>query len=800
MLTYCTASVTGPVIAETQSLVQTLRDLCVRPLAPVPSPVLYLDYNTSINTMPSSARGEALVGVPEVIDGTSAIPSDGWGKEGSLESRTRHLNRQPDLGPPDVVYIRKRFTPVVGASRVFGFYHFVRGVDVKSAASISLYLHNLVNKGLDPQTWVSSGTYDIVGATYRSFNALSKIDVVVDLKLPGGISAHGVDAHGTQVELTDDLWTETAVCAALRHVSSTGEHPLYPCLRVMQPTFDMFEDDFLAAAHECVGSWSGAGRHDSFEMQATVSNSRIAFAISEYLLSHCRYDRAIEFFSSEPLVSSCIDSLVHVANAHRLKNDLEAASEYIDKVLESKPDSYLAWIGRARIAKAKGESMQAFDAASKACQSESAGIGAFVTLADICADLKRYQEAFIALNTASMPQLELDYYLRDLVPNRGNKTAPSSGSANGFDAVNVMASRLKKERTAFNSKCDESLSELPGKMMTPVEHSCYGVLVKILNDVGWDKLLSIRGSAFVMETDIDKNQGEEAVNAFDNLQEAAAHESSNGTAGEGDAPSEGDEDASKPDSRIDVPESPIPEGLMDVPITPSDNSKLTSGGLAKNVGKVVCKPWLDYLVTVMYEDLRALAVWNAEERSQPQLSSAKSNGTSNSNTSSGSLNDVDVEAGASSEQLRRTPEQIAASSKRPAADWLRRGELALRLEKSEEAKSAFWTCIRLSEKAKTPAISARLNLMSLGASEGDAISTISCADNVWSFLDSNCDRKTSAKSVNAPKQIQRSIFNLTSKLGLRTVRETLDNSDVDRNRLGTLLLDAVSWKVHGYSM
>lgn len=742
------------------------------------------------------------MGVSEVIDGTSPIPTDGWGKEKPLESRTRNLNRLPELGPPDVVYIRKRFAPVVGASRVFGYYHFVRGVDVRSAASISAYLVDLVNKGLDAQTWVSSGTNEIVGATYRSFNALSKIDIVVDLKIPGGISAHGVDAHGTKIDLTESMWIETAVCAALRHVSGCGEHPLYPCLRVMRPPFEPFEEDLLAAAEQCVGAWSGVGRYDGMEVQASASNSRIGFAISEHLLSYCRYDRAIDFFASDGMTSACSDSLVHAAAAHRLKNDLHIASDYIDKVLERDPNSSLGWIGRSKIAKTKGELVDAMEAASKACKCESAGIGAHVTLADICADLKRYQEAFIALNSASMPQLELDYYLRDLVPNRSNKTSPSSGAANGCDAVNVLSVRLKKERTAFNSKCDEALSELSGKMMTPTEHDCYHVLVKILNDVGWDKLLAIRGSAFVMETDINENP-DESVNAFDDLSNGVSRETGNGSAPEDDDDSSKEDDeesSSKPVKRLHVPESPVPEGLMDVPITPSDNRQHAAGAaaLSKNAGKVVCKPWLDYLVTVMYEDLRALAVWNAEERSHPQP--VANGSSSNPSMSNGAMSDVeDVEAGRT-EQLRRSPEQIAATSKRPAADWLRRGELALRLQKTEEAKIAFWTCIKLSEKAKTPAVSAHLNMMNLAASEGDAPTTLQCADYVWTFLDSSCDRKSSAKSITAARPIQRAIFNLTSKLGLRTVRESLANTDVDRNRLGTVLLDAVSWKVHGYSL
>ncbi len=262
--------------------------------------------------MPSAARGECLIGVAEIIDGTSAIPSDSFGQEASLQSRTRNLSRLSQMGPPDVAYFRKRFTPVMGASRVFGYYHFVRGVDVGSAASISAYLVDLVNNGLDALPWVSTGTWEIVGATYRSYNAISKLDVVVDLKLPGGISAHAVDSTGAKLELTDAIWRETAVCATIRDITSTGEHPLYPCLRVMTSSFEHMENEFLSNAQECVQSWSNVGASESAEGDTpSSSSSRIASAISEHFLSFCRYDRAIQFFTSDVIASACSDAIVH---------------------------------------------------------------------------------------------------------------------------------------------------------------------------------------------------------------------------------------------------------------------------------------------------------------------------------------------------------------------------------------------------------------------------------------------------------------------------------------------------------
>ncbi len=176
----------------------------------------------------------------------------------------------------------------------------------------------------------------------------------------------------------------------------------------------------------------------------------------------------------------------------------------------------------------------------------------------------------------------------------------------------------------------------------------------------------------------------------------------------------------------------VPDGLMDVSVTPMEHTVTRERSHAsRSAGKVVCKPWLDYLVTVMYEDLRAIAVWNAEERAFPTPSSNGPSSSSSPWTPPATKEHEEGGEGVATSTApppRRSLDEVASTSKRPAADWLRRGELALRLQRREETKTAFWVCIKLSDKVKTPAVSARMNLMDLAASEGDAVTTLVNAD------------------------------------------------------------------------
>ena len=66
--------------------------------------------------MPSSSRAESLVGIAEIIDGTNAIgvTEDAMASTGfAIKARASALGNFPPLGPLDMLYVRKRYIPVV---------------------------------------------------------------------------------------------------------------------------------------------------------------------------------------------------------------------------------------------------------------------------------------------------------------------------------------------------------------------------------------------------------------------------------------------------------------------------------------------------------------------------------------------------------------------------------------------------------------------------------------------------------------------------------------------------------------
>lgn len=793
--------------------------------------------------MAPSSRAEAVVGTPEVLDGKNVALPEGPDAPlpPALRARIASMDHFPQLGPPDIVYVRKRFRPVVGQAYNYGYYHFIRGADASSPAALSSYIYSLLNAGLDPAPWLASGSWEIVGATVHSYNTISHRDAVVDIKLPGGISAFSVGPDGEFLPASSDahdaFWKETAVCAVARSICNVGEMPPYPCMRAVYPlATPEAETAFLATAASCIKRWHLAGTDRAGVQAPTVANSRIAAAIAAYFMADARYARAQAFFDSDPVLVADPETGSYAARAANRAGMYEAAARITSTVLELNAAAGDAWLARAETLLLQEDMPGAMSAAHKATECAPDDLTAWIQLGELYVATGDFESGLVALNSADMPPPPLDPYLRELIPNRKNVTVPLKGGDQARSgAVRTLSQRLREERNASGERADEMLGELPGKLMNATERSVYAVLVKIQLAVGWDELLAIRGRCFVMETDVlAASEARAAQRQSPQVGAKASNgEVDNDGAGESEADVIGDLSAvslndSKPEyletketleisvSQEDVGNGNGPSTVVD--FDPNWEAREKGEGSSTSdsdlpiralddIGKKVCKPWLDYLVTNLYEDLRAMAVWKAEELLHRNPSVAAADATSPGQAAAAALRDesTDLESGGAdlAGPRTRTSDEVAETTRRPPVDWLRRGELGLRLQMREMAKTAFLVCMKLTEKTKQQNVSALINVMTMSASEGNCRATLRCADAVMSFVDSETEYQAKQKSLQAgsecPPVVRNAIHQLVSKVGLNLVRSSLPSRmDVDHSRLEGLLLDAVVWKVHGY--
>ncbi|KAI3649808.1 hypothetical protein MP228_005440 [Amoeboaphelidium protococcarum] len=202
----------------------------------------------------------------------------------ALIARIEAMKNFNALGPPDLVHLVKvaasngnSSSSLSGASES-GSYHVVTGVDCSSSASIAVYLTNAASAAANSQTNVlqkqkqqskqesyvlqplsledylsssDSGDNQPASArptstqskskaikhskqslkfgTYCVWNAFSRVDVRVEVRIPGGVASYAIDPHGNKrIAMTDLLWEETYVSAALRSMSISYSSPLSP--------------------------------------------------------------------------------------------------------------------------------------------------------------------------------------------------------------------------------------------------------------------------------------------------------------------------------------------------------------------------------------------------------------------------------------------------------------------------------------------------------------------------------------------------------------------------------------------
>ncbi|KAJ3337255.1 hypothetical protein HDU93_001395 [Gonapodya sp. JEL0774] len=75
-------------------------------------------------------------------------------------------------------------------------YHFALGPDTSSSATIAAYLNNLQYSLDDVPNWFMRSQYKVTAATYCTFNAFSRVDVRVEVRIPGGVVGYMVDLKG----------------------------------------------------------------------------------------------------------------------------------------------------------------------------------------------------------------------------------------------------------------------------------------------------------------------------------------------------------------------------------------------------------------------------------------------------------------------------------------------------------------------------------------------------------------------------------------------------------------------------
>lgn len=565
----------------------------------------------------------------------------------SIAARTDALGTFRELGPPDLCHIIKAHSKP--GMKELGSYHYVSGVDASSSATLAAYLNSLTYSLDDTQSWFSkSNAWRIRSGIYCCFNAFSRVDVRVEVKIPGGVESYYVDVRGERHEATAAIWQETYLSAVLRAILySDDSYYRLAGYRKIDPITNLAgEERFLEAVEALF--WRGWQLGSNPEIQtATTVHNHLTSGVMKYFGDSFRYGPIIELYERLQKKDPEVGALL--AQSFIGQNEEIKAVKVLNEDLKRTPMSYPLLHVQVDFLRGKGEYDMALKLAKFAVNTTPSEFLTWAKLTEVYIDLKDYKNALLTLNSCPM----FTYSERDM------HRMPAPIKTHLPIKQEIMNSGIMEEDAAGReNEADPNLSRLPAPALHGTFAKAYALLTRLASKIGWDDLLKCRSQVFVMEEEYRMQKAKEDIQKSSTSLNESARESSSQKnvtpVEEKDDPEEAEvekeenkeESEDKPEEKdeseladqmdnvdlneenegtlpVEVHHTPLvrPEQVAedksktenaDANTVPESTPHPSDGVNFSFSNKRLCERWLDNLFMVLYEDLRIYTFWRTE--------------------------------------------------------------------------------------------------------------------------------------------------------------------------------------------
>ncbi|KAJ3389829.1 hypothetical protein HDU92_000851 [Lobulomyces angularis] len=723
----------------------------------------------------SNSDSSKLAGIPEFFENEIGE---------CLAARTESLATFRELGPPDLCHIVK-VNPKATVKEI-GTYHYVLGADASSSATLAAYLNSLTYTIEQSQAWSGKALWKIKSGTYCSFDAFSRVDVRVEVRIPGGVECHIIDLRGEKHAITNPaIWSETAVSSVLRALLDDNDEPdgnegaPLLGLRKLDPLpTPAAEKRFLEAASS--EFWKGWQLGTDPDVQvATYFSNHLSNGIMKYFSESCRTAEAVKFF--EPLFKRDPEVGAVLAKAYLASNQEISAVQCLYEALKKHPLSYGLLLVQIDFLRSKKKLDMALKLAKLAVTYAPSEYNTWAKLTEIYIEVGDYDSALLSLNSCPMFTFcEKDSH-RMPPPARTHLPLKPDTVAKDEDIKKIPpgSGSVFDENDPGENEVHPELQRLPSLSLRGTFLKAYSLLIDICNKVGWDELLRHRSAVFVMEEEYrihralveerEKGEPEEEEDEDDiiddkpnapplpvggrasNDSQRSINSSVNGmhSSGEGDGMEKVSLDSSA-DKKSSLNRKLSIDMLMQKIEIDNENkgekedsankdnirSRAPNPRLSRHSvsfsfkSKRLCEKWLDNLFMVLYNDLRLYTALKQE------FAHYKNNAAIGNN-----------------EQLLY---------KKTGAEWEIYGDLAMRLKHDDDAKECFKLCLEQKFSAKS-----LLKLLEIFSNEGNIQQTLLCAVKLAAVMDRAYIETT------YPSPISKAIFKLIKKNGFAKVQNAL---------------------------
>ncbi|KAI8053004.1 Chs5p-Arf1p-binding proteins-domain-containing protein [Syncephalis plumigaleata] len=624
--------------------------------------------------------------------------------ESSVIARTDAIGSFRELGPPDLCHLTKKQgkegQEVSGASYMMYLTWFLSsciGCDASTMASLAAYINTLTYSQNEQQGWFgkSASQWRITSAVYCCYNAFSRVDMRVIVKIPGSVECFMIDGHGRRQETTAELWSETYMSALLRAIlySDDYQYRLSGFRRFDPiPTLDS-EQRFLDATAQLYHKGWQLGTEAEIQI-ATNSKNHLTSGLMKYFGQSGRYHVAVKTFEQYILTVMIVlfshypDAGSLLAESYIGMDEEIRGVQVLHDALLKKPSSYSLLHVQVDFLRSKGKYELACQLAKRAVNCAPSEFVTWAKLAEIYIDLGNFKAALLTMNSCPMFTFTERDMPRTPPPARAHAlTKPDSLLENSEDELETMAAQEPSQR-------------LPASMLRGTFARAYSMLTQLAFKIGWEELLQSRSSVFVMEDEYrmikHEERGDVTVMVANSDKADASPEDKTAA-----PPAANDSTANNVKSSD--------EALEDIPLESSTNKEIKEDQTLTTA--------LDASVQVDKEDkedkeeqdnngeaFSSVSLASPDESSKNKKhdhsddddddsgSSIKSSTSPDNQLGLYTIQDLRAYAAWQMEMNRHKEENIPYL--RSPADWEALGDLALRLHHKDAAREAYSRCLR----------------------------------------------------------------------------------------------------------
>ncbi|SCU98575.1 LAFA_0G18866g1_1 [Lachancea sp. 'fantastica'] len=444
------------------------------------------------------------------------------------------------------------------------------GVDTSDPTSIAVYLKNLADLISEkPQNWFGKQKhYKVARVTYATWNAFRKCDVEVVVHIPGAVQSYILDTRGEVLQVPqaerEILWTETFVCGVVRAITvmtdnvEEGEVNNVVETRILNPLtsgeLGEVSDRFIDAFPLVYSQGQNLGAPCN-----VATSSRTNNYLCETLLHVTRltqnFDRCRKMLTG--LLEKhpeCVVLLVRLLFDADLKIDaISLLHEEFSKQRSSLTNyrSELLCVQAQFLLEQQKDFSAAQMLAQAAVDCAPSEFKPWHLLVRSYIGLNDIENALLALNGCPVTPHKEKYTFKRVVSL--GQDSPNLHLPLPIDVILEDVTSLSSTDVANEHKAlSSSLLNLPAATLKANAKTRYKYLTEIALKTGWEALLKYRSKLFVMEEEYQ------------------------------------------------VTSTP-----------PPDSGSTGSPDLIR--GKRLCERWLDSLFMVLYEDLKAYTLWQAEQ-------------------------------------------------------------------------------------------------------------------------------------------------------------------------------------------